>query len=119
MQVAIQADTVVVRVMREANPPTKPHTRRSIQEELCRPRQSSPMISQPAFIWKVPVRYVELLNFKMEVANVFQAKTYDLSQEGKLPIIKNWLDGEGLQFILTLTNAEKEACKSTTGMFDV
>ena len=33
----------------------------------------------------------------------------------KVPIIKNWLDKEGFRFIQTLTNTEKDACKSTTG----
>ena len=55
----------------------------------------------------------------MEVANILQAKAYDLNHEEKVPIIKNWLGREGLQFIHTLTNAEKETCKSTTGLFNV
>ena len=57
------------------------------------------MINQPAFNWKEPDRYVELLNFEMKVANVLQAEAYDLSEEGNVPIIKNWLGTEGLQFI--------------------
>ena len=44
---------------------------------------------------------------------------YYISEEGKVPIIKNWLVREGLQSIQTFTNAEKEACKRTTGWFDV
>ena len=36
-----------------------------------------------------------------------------------MPIIKNWLGREGLQLMKTLTNAEKEACKSATGLFIV
>ena len=54
----------------------------------------------------------------MEVANVLQEKAYDLNDKEKVPIIKNWLGREGLQFIQTLTNAEKEACKSATGLFN-
>ena len=61
MQVAIQAATAVVRVMREAEPTVKPHTRKSNSEEYHRPRQAGPMMSQPAFNWKLPDRYVELL----------------------------------------------------------
>ena len=77
------------------------------------------MLSQPAFDWKVPERYVELSNFEMEVSNVLQAKAYDPDDEEEVPIIKNWLCREELQFIQTLTIAEKEACKSTTGLFNV
>ena len=63
-------------------------------------------------------RYVELLNYEMEVANVLQAKEDNLSDKEKVPIIKNWLGRERLQFIQTLTNVEKEACKITTGQFN-
>ena len=97
------AATVAVKAMREADPPAKPHTRRSIciPEEQPRPRQTGLMLSQSAFNWKAPDRYVELLNFQKGVANVFQAKVYDLSDEEKVPITRNWLGREGLQFIQT------------------
>ena len=36
-----------------------------------------------------------------------------------MPNIKDWLGREDLQFIQTLTNAEKEACRSTAGLFSV
>ena len=113
MQVAIKAATAMVRVMRKADPPAKPHSIRNTPEECCRP-----MMSQPAFNWKMPDRYVEVLNFEMEVENVVQAEMYDLSEEGKVPIIKNWLGRERLQFILALTKAEKEACKYATGLLN-
>ena len=62
-QVAIQVATVAVRAMREEDPPAEPHTGRTIFKEQCRPRQAGPMMSQQAFNWKVPDKYVELLNF--------------------------------------------------------
>ena len=55
----------------------------------------------------------------MEVANVLQAEGYDASEERKVPILKNWLGREGLQFIQTLINVEKVAGRSTIGMFNV
>ena len=55
----------------------------------------------------------------MEVANVLQAEASDLSKKGKVSMLKNWLGREGLFFIQTPTNAEKEACKSATGLFNV
>ena len=75
------------------------------------------MLSQPVFDWKASDRYVELLNFEMEVANVHQAKVYDLYDEEKVPVIKNWLGREGLQFLQTLTNAKKETYKRATMIF--
>ena len=58
------------------------------------PHRPRPMLSQPAFNWKAPDRYVELLNFEMEVANKFQAKAYYLNDKEKVPVLKNWLDRE-------------------------
>ena len=77
------------------------------------------MLSQPVFDWKAPDRYMELLNFEMEVVNVLQGKACDHNNEEKVSIIKNWLGREDLQFIQTLTKAEKEACKSATALFSV
>ena len=85
MQVAIQAATVAVRAVREANQPTKSHTRKSIQEEQQKPRQARPMMSQPACNWKAPDRYVELLNFEMEIANMLQAKCMILIRSRRFP----------------------------------
>ena len=119
MQIAIQAATAEVRVMREADMPAELQTSRSLPEEQHRPRQAVPMLSQSAFDWEVPDRYVEILNFEMKVTNVLQAKVCDLSDKEKVPIIENQLDKEELQIIQTLTNAEKETCNSTTGLFTV
>ena len=73
------------------------------------------MMSQPAFNWKVSDRYVELLNFEMDVANVLQADVYDISEEGRVPIMKNCLGRERLHLIQTLTIAKKEAWKMQQG----
>ena len=74
MQLAIWAAVVVLRAIREADLLTQPHTRRSSPEEPQRPRQAEPILIQPAFDGKVSDMYVELLNFKMKVANVLQTK---------------------------------------------
>ena len=54
------------------------------------------MLSQPTLNWKAPDRYLELLKCEMEVANILQTKAYDLNDEDKVPITKNWLGREGL-----------------------
>ena len=61
---------------------------------------------------------MELLNFEMEITIMLQAKVYNLNEVDMMPIIKNCLGREGLQFIQTLTNAEIKACKSTTVLFN-
>ena len=50
---------------------------------------------------------------------MFQAEAYDHREKGKVPIIKNWLGREGLQFMQTLNIAVKEACKSAMWLFKV
>ena len=55
----------------------------------------------------------------MEVTNVLQAEVYDLSKGGKVSVIKNWFGRERLQFMQTLTNLGKEACKREMGLFNV
>ena len=57
------------------------------------------MLNQPVFNLMAPDRYMELLNFEMEVMNVIQAKVYYLSDAVKVSVIRNWLDREGLQLI--------------------
>ena len=84
-QVAILAAMAAVRAMREVYLKTEPHTRKS-PEEPHRPRQTGPIKSQPAFDWKVPDRYVELLNFEMEVSDVLQAKAYDPMMKRRCPL---------------------------------
>ena len=54
----------------------------------------------------------------MGVAYILQVKVYDLNGDEKVPIIKNWLGREGLQFIHS-----HKCCKgnmeSSTGLFNV
>ena len=59
-----------------------------------------------------------MLNYQMwmEVMNIIETKAYELSDEEKVPVIKNWLDWEGLKLINTFTN---EKCKMAKGLFSV
>ena len=57
IQVAVQAATAAVKVMREADPPAKAYTRKSIPEESHWLRQAGPMLSQLVFDWEA-TRYV-------------------------------------------------------------
>ena len=62
--------------------------------------------------------YSELLNFEMEVTKILETKSYDLTNEKKVLVIKNWIDREGLQLILrTFKNEDKEKCKTVKELF--
>ena len=87
LQVTIQAAMVVVKVTTEADLTTLLYIRRNSSEEP-HTRQAGPALCQPAFAWKAQGRYVELLNFEMEVSNIPQMKIYYLYDEDTVSIIK-------------------------------
>ena len=64
-------------------------------------RHSGQVLVKPAFNWGAQDRYIELMNFEMEVSNILETKVYELSEEEKVPVIKNWLSIKGLQLIQT------------------
>ena len=47
-------------------------------------------------------------NFWMEVIKILETKAYNLTDEEKALVVKNWLGREGLQLIKSSTNEEKE-----------
>ena len=49
-----------------------------------RHRHGRPALKQPSFNWNVRGKYVELLNFKMDVTNILQIETYELNEEEKV-----------------------------------
>ena len=46
-------------------------------------------LEKPSFNWNTQEKYVEILNFEMEVTIIFQMKTYELTINEKVPVIKN------------------------------
>ena len=72
--------------------------------------------SETAINSNAPDKYTELLSFEMEVTNILQTKTYELTEEETPLIIKNWLVREGLHLLLTFTNSEKKAYKTVDGL---
>ena len=68
--------------------------------------QTSPR--KPSFNCSTHDRYTELINFEMEVTNILEMKAYELNDEEKVTVIKNWLGRKGLQLIKTFTNKKKE-----------
>ena len=56
----------------------------------------------------MPDRYVELLNFQLEVMSLLQTRAYKVYDEERIPFIKNWPGQEGLLLMETFTQEEKE-----------
>ena len=44
----------------------------------------------------------------MEVMHILESKTYELTDDEKIPAIRNWLGEEGLQHTKTIMNEKKE-----------
>ena len=44
-------------------------------------------------------KHVELLNFKLDITNISEIRAYEISDEGKVLIIKKWLGQQGLLLI--------------------
>ena len=53
------------------------------------------------------------MNFEMEVMNILEMRHFELTDEEKIPIIKNWQGQEGLLLIKTFSHKEKEKCRTT------
>ena len=73
------------------------------------------MMKQPPFNWDNEDKYNQLKNFRLEVYNVL--KSYDMPGREKTSVIKNWQGRKGLQLLETLTQAEKENCETSEGLF--
>ena len=54
-------------------------------------RHGEPIVVKPDFSLDAQERYVELINFEMEVTNILATKTYKLTEEEEVPVIKNGL----------------------------
>ena len=52
-------------------------------------RHGEAALKQPLLNWNATDKYVELLNFQMEVTNILQTKTYELTEEELVPTIQN------------------------------
>ena len=70
-------------------------------------------MKQPSFNWEVDIKYSELKTFRLEVNNILTM--CNTPQTEQLPMVKNWLGRKGLQFIESLTQAEKDGCSTLKG----
>ena len=61
--------------------------------------------------WDALDRYVKLLNFQLEVTSIYETRAYEVSDEERIPVIKNWLGWKGLLLKGTFTQKKKKNVK--------
>ena len=89
MKATIQTATAAAKALEEAD--TRPNSGTSTAKigEAHRPRHSRSALRQVSFNWKTLDRYVELLNFEMEVTDILQTRTYELNDEQSINAVYN------------------------------
>ena len=75
------------------------------------PKLDGSSLKQQSFAWGARDMYTELRNFQMEVNNILMTCNYNINDQGKAQIVKNWLGRKGLYFIQTFTKTGQEAYK--------
>ena len=88
IKAAITAAMALVMVLGEAGVGPRSAENTISPREVHRQRHGSPALKQLLLNWNATEKYVELLNFEMEVTNILQMKACELNEEGKVPIIK-------------------------------
>ena len=112
----MQGATVVVMTFRENETGPQPTTIRN-QWENQRQRNEGLVLEKSRFNRNALDRYVELLNFQLEVMNILESRVYEINDEERRPVIKNWLVWEGLFLMGPFTQEEKVKCKIIKGLF--
>ena len=96
---------------------TMAETQLRVEEIQCGPKIGGPVLMQPQFNWDVTDKYSEWKDFMLEVKNVLS--TYNMPRQDKIAIVMNWLGRKGLCYIESITEAEKQACNTLQGLFDM
>ena len=65
-------------------------------------------IGKPIFNLDASDMYVKLLNFQLEVMNILETRAYDINDEERILVIKNWWGQEGLLLMETSMQEEKK-----------
>ena len=55
----------------------------------------------------------------MEVKNIFMTYSHNISDSERVPVIMEWLGGEGLHIIQTLTDKEQWTCNNIANLFNI
>ena len=87
----IQTATAVMMMMREVQKGPAPCMNAVSSGETDRQKHGGPAMRQPSFNWSAINKYIELFSFRVKVTNILWTKTYELTEEEKVSILKNWL----------------------------
>ena len=79
------------------------------------PKLGGPTLKQPQFNWEATDKYTEWKAFILEVRNILSM--YNVQEQDKITMVKNWLGRKGLHYLESLTEAEKCTCNSLQGLF--
>ena len=60
----------------------------------------------------MPGRHVQLLNLQLEVMNILETRAYEINNEERISVMKYWSGWEGLLFMETFIQEEKENVKA-------
>ena len=118
IQAAMQAATAVIMAFRDTETGPWP-VRTPNQWENQRQRNGGLVLEKPRFVWDVSDSYVKLLNFQLEAMNILETRAFEINDEERMQVTKNWLGRDGLLLMLTFTLEKKKKCKSTKGLFSV
>ena len=110
-QVAVQAPTPVMVTFRDSH-----NAKQWINQ---RQRNGGLVLEKLRFNWDMPDRYVELLNFQLEVMNILETRAYEINNEERMPVIRDWLGLKGMLLTETFTQEKKEKCKTTKRLSSV
>ena len=86
-------------------------------QNVAGPKIGGPAMKQPSFNQEEDDKYSEPKTLRLEVNNVLTM--YDTPQTEQLAMLKNWLGRKGLQFMESLTHAEKDTCSTLEGSFQI
>ena len=75
-------------------------------QSIAGPKLGGCAMKQPGFNWEADNKYSELKPFRLEVKNI--QTTYNTLHAEQLEMVKTWFGRKGLQFIESLTQAEKD-----------
>ena len=117
-QVAMQAAMTVMMAFKDTETGSQPATTPN-QQENQRYRNDRLVLEKTRFNWNMPDGYVKLLHFQLEVMNILESRAKEINDEARIPVIMSWLGWEGLLFMETFTQEEKEKCKTIKGLFSV
>ena len=75
-QVAMHVAAAVIKVLKDADVGPQPSNIASLREPQ-RQGYSRPALEKPSFNWNFKDRYINSLNFEMEVMKILETKTYE------------------------------------------